>query len=85
MSDRVLHSRKLAAFRELEDADRALQRARAKFADLGLALTAENIERRRVELQGESVIARGALGLDDQLRRVSPKASMADGADRWWT
>lgn len=62
MGDSVLHSRKLAVMRDLEDAELSLQRAAGKMADLGHPVGGLGHVRERVERERER--CRGVLGLD---------------------
>lgn len=69
MSDPVTRSRELDAMRELQDAHLALLRAEKKLAKLGHYVSSRSVERVRQKLEREGSLIRGALGLDEQLRR----------------
>lgn len=70
MNDHVLHSRKLAALAEIEEADRCLIRAATALRRAGMELTASSIDRVGVDVRRELAMARGACGVDAQHRRV---------------
>lgn len=66
----VMHSRKLAVMRELEDADLSLRRAREKLQRLGLGADTGGLDQIRQRLERETVRCREVMKLDRQLRRI---------------